>query len=234
MTLSAPIPVLKRQAKAMVRRDNIPLHQALDQVAAGEGFATWSLLAARTQTEVSGDLHSALAPGDLVLVAARPGRGKTLAALELTLAALREGRPGLVFSLDYTGAQVVERLMHLGATPAECEALQIDTSDTICADYIAERLAGQSRAVVAIDYLQLLDQRRATPPLAEQVAQLKRLAQDTGAVILCISQIDRRFETAGRDLPDLGDVRLPNPVDLSLFTKACFLGDTGRRVAAIG
>ncbi len=26
-------------------------------------------------------------------------------------------------------------------------------------------------------------------------------------------------------LPELKDVRLPNPIDLTLFTKACFLND---------
>lgn len=49
-----------------------------------------------------------------------------------------------------------------------------------------------------------------------------------------MSQIDRRFELTDKRVPDLSDVRLPNPIDLSLFDKTCFLheGDVHFEVAA--
>ena len=47
--------------------------------------------------------------------------------------------------------------------------------------------------------LQILDQRRDTPPLAQQLAELKAFA-----------------------LPRLEDLRLPNPVPLDLFDRAGF------------
>ncbi|RWX70261.1 DNA helicase, partial [Mesorhizobium sp. M2A.F.Ca.ET.039.01.1.1] len=31
------------------------------------------------------------------------------------------------------------------------------------------------------------------------------------------------YDPARRPFPDIGDIRLPNPLDLSLFDKACFL-----------
>jgi len=37
--------------------------------------------------------------------------------------------------------------------------------------------------------------------------------------------IDRAFEMSGKPLPDLSDIRLPNPVDLGRFTRTCFLHD---------
>lgn len=46
MKLSAPIFQLKRRAKLMARNNNIPLNEALDQVAQDERFAKWSLLSA--------------------------------------------------------------------------------------------------------------------------------------------------------------------------------------------
>ncbi|WP_238475577.1 hypothetical protein [Rhodophyticola sp. CCM32] len=56
-----------------------------------------------------------------------------------------------------------------------------------------------------------------------QIKTLHDFARRSGAIIVAISQIDRRFDTGAKPLPDLSDVRQPNPVDLSLFTRACFL-----------
>ena len=53
-----------------------------------------------------------------------------------------------------------------------------------------------------------------------RLQQLKRAA---GAITLVMSQIDRSFALADKTLPDLTDVRLPNPLDLRVFDKACFL-----------
>ena len=47
MEFSAPIFILKQNAKTLARREKIPLHAALDRVAQGEGFKAWSQLAAQ-------------------------------------------------------------------------------------------------------------------------------------------------------------------------------------------
>ena len=47
MKLSAPIYHLKRKAKRLSRDEGIPLHDALDRIAATEGFSAWSMLAAK-------------------------------------------------------------------------------------------------------------------------------------------------------------------------------------------
>lgn len=44
MELSAPINELKRKAKLLRRETGIPLHKALKQIAAEEGYASWSML----------------------------------------------------------------------------------------------------------------------------------------------------------------------------------------------
>jgi hypothetical protein len=43
---------------------------------------------------------------------------------------------------------------------------------------------------------------------------------------VCLSQVDRAFEDTGRRVPSVSDVRLPNPVDLSLFSKVCFIHES--------
>ena len=79
--LSAPIYRLKRRAKALSLKEKIPLHEALDRIAGQEGFAAWSLLASRLASSRPGKtLIDELVPGDLVLLGARPGHGKTLIA----------------------------------------------------------------------------------------------------------------------------------------------------------
>ena len=47
MKLSAPVYHLKRQARLLSRQRKVPLHEALDRIAAQEGFASWSLLASK-------------------------------------------------------------------------------------------------------------------------------------------------------------------------------------------
>ncbi len=226
MKLSAPIYRLKREARQLARREDLPLHAALDRIARTEGFATWSLLAARYAAGSPAEkLLGGMAAGDLLLVGARPGQGKTAFALELAAAAARNGGHGLFFTLDYTPADVLEQLRSLGIDPAALgERFGFDCSDGISAGYIIERLAqAPAGTVVAIDYLQLLDQRRSNPPLAEQVASLKRFARERGIIVVFISQIDRSYDPVTKPLPNMEDVRLPNPLDLSVFNKTCFL-----------
>lgn len=76
MRLSAPIPTLKRRARLNARKTRMPYLQALDAIAADEGFSTWSALTAATTRLKPTRLSSQLRPGELVLLAARPRRGK--------------------------------------------------------------------------------------------------------------------------------------------------------------
>lgn len=227
MRLQAPIYHLKRQAKRLSRTRGIPHHDALDQIAAAEGYQSWSHLASACKQRPAGRILAGLTGGDLLLLAARPGHGKTLLGLELAIAAAHAGRPSFVFTLDYTEPDVRARLDDLGCASAkDAGRLTIDTSDEICAGHIIDRLATvPDGAFLLIDYLQILDQKRDNPDLASQIRALKAHAEATGAIIAAISQIDRRFEQRAADLPGLADIRLPNPADLSAFTRACFLHD---------
>lgn len=228
MKLSAPIYHLKRRARLLSRAENIPLHVALDRIAVGQGFGGWSLLAAQAAANApAGKLYALLQPGDLVLIAARPGQGKTLMGLELAVEAMKSGNRSVFFSLEYSDRDCRDRFHDIGVDLAQFASLfEFDGSDFISADHIVNGLESAPRGTFAIiDYLQLLDQKRDTPMLIDQVRTLKSFARKRGVTMAFISQIDRSYDPSVKSCPDLDDVRLPNPLDLSLFDKACFLND---------
>ena len=232
MQLSQPIYQLKRRAKLLAREAAIPLHLAQDRIAQSEGYDTWSLLSAKlAEATRPASILPDLADGDMVLIAARPGQGKTLIGLRLLVDAVRAGRRAVFFTLEFTEAQVLELLGLLGAGD---DLPEIIAEDALNAASILSHLAdAPAGAVAVIDYLQVLDQRRETPPLADQVAGLRAFAQQTGSVLAFISQVDRAYDPALSSLPDISDLRLPNPVPLELFTKACFIHAGKTQVQAI-
>lgn len=228
MKLSAPVYHLKRNARRLSREKGIPLHDALDRVAAGEGFARWSLLAAKgTATLSPSDLFVQLNPGDLVLIGARPGHGKTLLSLQLTVEAMKSGGRGAFFSLEAAQGDIERSFRTIGVDWADFHPLfDFDSSDAISASYMIAKLAtARSGTFVVVDFLQLLDQKREKPALMIQVQALKSFARERGLIIAFLSQIDRSFDPVKKPLPDVDDVRLPNPLDLKLFDKTCFLHD---------
>lgn len=202
-----------------------------------EGFNGWSLLAARVSgTAPSSELLARLTAGDLVLLGVRPGHGKTMMSLGLTVEAMKAGRRGVFFTLEYTETDIVNQFQFIGEDlEAFRDRFKFDNSDAISADYIIEQLANASPGtVVVIDYLQLLDQKRENPALMEQVRALKTFARDGGLIIVFISQIDRSYDPSVSPCPGLEDVRLPNPLDLTLFNKTCFLNEGEIQIAAMG
>jgi replicative DNA helicase len=228
MRLSAPIYRLKRKARLLSREENIALHDALDHIALQEGFCSWSLLAAgASAASPACRLLARLRPGDLVLMGARPGQGKTLMSLELAVEAMKSGNRAAFFSLEYTVRDIMDRFRAIGVEWSQFDDLfEFDSSDVISADYIVEKLASAPRgSLVVIDYLQLLDQKRENAELAAQIPALKTFARDRGLIMVAISQIDRSYDPSKKPFPDIGDVRLPNLLDLTLFDKACFLNN---------
>ena len=66
-------------------------------------------------------------------------------------------------------------------------------------------------------------ERRENPELMPQVQQLRSFAQERQVIVVCLSQINRSYDPAHHTCPGIEDVRLPNPLDLSLFDRMCFL-----------
>ena len=228
MRLSAPAHKLKQRAKSLARQNHLPLNEALDSVAEQEGFKSWSLLAARLARSASPRmLLDQLSAGDLALIAARPGQGKTAFGLELVLNAVKAGRDGWFFSLEWNMPDVIYRLQKIDPSIDSIpQALSFDSSEKISADYIIDRLANVfAGTIVIIDYLQFLDQDRQKPKLQDQIRDIEKLAKKRGVVFVFISQVDRSYDLSSKKVPDIEDVRLPNPLDLSVFSPRCFIGN---------
>jgi len=234
MRLSTPIYRLKRRAKLLARDEKIPLHEAQDRIAREQGFTAWSALSSSMRAN---PLALALLPrledGDMLLLGARPGQGKTLLGLRLLLDAAREGRRAVLFTLEYTDREARERFRILGA---DLESMpEIVTSNEISADFIVRYLIGSPRGTVAvIDYLQILDQQRSKPALSEQMQLLQEFAHRSGAILGFISQIDRSFDPESNPLPGIEDIRLPNPIPAGVFSKACLLHAGEARLQRVG
>lgn len=228
MALSAPIFQLKRTAKSLSRSENIPLNQALNRVAGEEGFSSWSELASSPLSLSStACLLNELMCGELVLLGGRPRQGKTAMALRLIVEAMKRGHHGVFFTLEYNGKDVDELFAKIGANPKKFDNyFDLDNSDNIDVPYIIKKLnTAPSGTFIVIDYLQLLDQRRQSPTISIQLEALKSFVLKRGLIAVITSQIDRSYELSGKPFPNLSDVRLPNPLDLSLFNKAYFMSE---------
>ena len=226
MKLSAPIYNLKRRAKSLARQLHIPRHAALDKIAREEGFRNWSHLASSANSSsITNDKLEQFVPGELILLGARPGHGKTRLAVEHLADSIILGKHGWFFTLEWTRSEFDGCLQQLGKQAmTACSHFHFDGSDSICSDYMIERLARAKRGtVVVIDYLQILDQKRSNPDLATQLCDLKAFVKKSGISTICISQINRNYDESRNQTPSLGDIRLPNPLDLTVFDRACFL-----------
>ena len=238
MRLTAPVYQLRRKARLLSREGDIPLHQALDRIAAKKGFTGWSLLVARRFIGYAPatKLYWPAAPGDLVLVGARPGHGKTLMSLELAVEAMKSGSRAVFFTLEYTEKDVLDRFRDIGVEQSDFDGLfEFDNSDTISADYIVRKLAAAPRGtLVVIDYLQLLDQKRENPELMAQLRTLQSLARAKELILVFISQIDRSYDPSKKPLPiwKISGCRIRR-ICRSL-TKTCFLNNGEVRFRAAG
>lgn len=230
MKLSAPVYVLKSQAKNLKKDQNISLSKALDEVAKKEGYASWSLLISKHENSLPNKFSEVLDflnPADLVLVAARPGRGKSTFAAGLVSQASESGRPrSHLFTVLEREHESEQRIgIYLGSNDNKLDVCDIDSADDISADYIMgaikEKIA--PGCLIVVDYLQLMDEKRINPPIQAQIEQLKSFAREQGCIFIFLAQVDPQVDGREDQVPRLEDVRLPNPLDLGLFNKVIFM-----------
>jgi replicative DNA helicase len=230
MKLSAPIHVLKGQAKRIKVEQSLSMTEALNQIAKKEGYSSWSLLQSKQDELYPNSYDEVLDffnPGDFVIVGARPSMGKTSFTVGMFVRAINRGKAKhFFFSLAEIHKDIAGRMAIYDESLGQNNNLfELDYSDEISGDYIINKTRKEvsEGSVIVIDYLQLLDQRRANPELQVQIDNLTNYAKETGCIIIFLSQVDRNIEYKGDQRPTLEDINLPNALDLKSFNKIIFL-----------
>ena len=176
-------------------------------------------------------------PSQLVVIAARPSVGKTGFALNMLWNIAQQGHETSFFSIETTGKNVLQRLLATitgielnriknvqDLTPDELTQLtnaidQIlklgininDASTTTPQDIRAQAMKNADKTqVIFIDYLQLMstdtniDRRVAVEKISRD---LKIIANETGAIIVVLSQLNRGVESRQDKRPMLSDMK---------------------------
>lgn len=176
-------------------------------------------------------------PGQLALVAGRPGMGKTVALTQFAAAAAKT-QPTLMVTLEQTREDLTQRLI-CATTGIEFSAIRkLPWSEQLASRIIeaAPRLPLHNLAlehtartitdikrlayahhhkrglkVLVVDYLQLVTTVSNKPSREQEVSEisreLKRLALDLGIVIIAGSQFNRSADSRPDKRPQMSDLR---------------------------
>ncbi len=179
---------------------------------------------------------SGFGKSDLILLAARPGLGKTSLALNIAQNVGLKGKTVAIFSLEMSNEQLANRLLashsavdnkkfrtgeltqaewiRLGQSSsllAEANIYLDDTPDMTVAQMKAKLRRLPSLDLVIVDYLQLMSSGSKTASRQEAVSEISRsmkmMAKEFNVPVLCLSQLSRAPEKRE------GDKR-PMPSDL--------------------
>lgn len=163
--------------------------------------------------------------GDLVIVGARPGMGKTSFAMNIaTNVAKSSGKSVAIFSLEMSGEQLVTRIL---SSEALIDSYNLRTGQLTTEDWsniadVAQQLSGcdiyiddtsqmtatamksklrriPNLGMVVIDYIGLMQSTSNSDNRAQQVGEISRnlkiMAKDFGVPIVCCAQLNRGTES---------------------------------------
>ena len=175
--------------------------------------------------------------GDLVLVGARPGMGKTSFAMNIAAnVAKQTHRAVCVFSLEMSVQQLIsrmlsseamvdsyairtgnlndddwEKLAHASAELSECDIYIDDTTGQTITAMKAKLRRIQNLGLVVIDYLQLMQSDRRIDNRVQEVAEISRnlkiMAKELGVPVVTCAQLSRGPESRTDKRPMLSDLR---------------------------
>ncbi|MBE9438724.1 MULTISPECIES: DnaB helicase C-terminal domain-containing protein [Bacilli] len=178
-----------------------------------------------------------LEPTQLVVIAARPSVGKTAFALNMLLNIANQGYKTSFFSLETTGVSILKRMLATKTgieltrikemkdlTPDEITKLtsvasqilklnvDINTQSNVTTQEVRKQAlkSKDEQQVIFIDYLQLmqtdvkLDRRNGIEKISRD---LKVIANETGAIIVLLSQLSRGVESRNDKRPMLSDMK---------------------------
>lgn len=178
-----------------------------------------------------------LNPGNLYLIAARPGMGKTAFALNIAQnIAKLPSQTVAIFSLEMSKEQLVSRLL---SSEAMISTYQLRTGELSEEDWVnLSRAAGvlsaanillddtaginvlemkakcrrvKGLSLVIVDYLQLMQGATRSENRVQEVSAISRalkiMAKELGVPVLCLSQLSRGPESRTDKRPMLSDLR---------------------------
>lgn len=153
-------------------------------------------------------------PG-LILLAARPGMGKTFFALNMARI-VAEKKTAAVFSLEMSREQVSARLLVCAPSTENGRThagnIYIDDTPTLSmSDIYAKCFQLDNLGLVVIDYLQLMTWNRSGENRCQQAVEisqmLKIMSKELNVPVLCLSQLSRVVEEREDKRPILSDLR---------------------------
>lgn len=226
---------LERRNTTEPRRLSELLTQRLDAInALAEGTQTpgWPTRHAHINTSMRGGLR----PGQLIVLAARPGVGKSSFGMDLLIGLADDALPGLFISQEMPADELTDRALsnaaHVGGGAIGCGRLSDDEWGRLTEG--VERLAklqlwiddkpaqtlldirSKARSIkglklLAVDYLQLcsstLSKESRTAQVGEISRGLKALAKELGICVIALSQLNRDVEKRAGKRPQLSDLR---------------------------
>ena len=163
--------------------------------------------------------------GDLVIVGARPGMGKTSFAMNIaTNVAKSSGKAVAIFSLEMSGEQLVTRILSSEAlvdsyalrsgqlkgedwnniasvvqSLSGCDIYIDDTSAITSTEMKSKLRRLNNLGLVVIDYIGLMQTTSKSDNRAQQVGEISRnlkiMAKDFGIPIICCAQLNRGTES---------------------------------------
>ena len=192
-----------------------------------------------TPTGFSGldDTLVGMGKGDLILVGARPGMGKTSFCLNIASnVASQTKKTVCIFSLEMSCEELVSRMLssegmvdsynirsgkltpddwtnlaHAADKLAECDILIDDTTGLTVTGMKAKLRRVKNLGLVVIDYLQLMQSDRKTDNRVNEVADISRnmkiLAKELRVPVICCAQLSRGPESRTDKRPMLSDLR---------------------------
>ena len=192
-----------------------------------------------TKTGYSGldDLLVGMAAGDLILVGARPGMGKTAFALNIATNVARQSKKAVcIFSLEMSNVQLVSRILSsealvdshdlrsgklsdtdwkkladVSAYLSECNILIDDTPGITVAGMKAKLRRVKNLGLIVVDYLGLMQSDRKIDNKVQEVAEISRslklMAKELGVPLICCAQLSRGPESRTDKRPMLSDLR---------------------------
>ncbi len=175
--------------------------------------------------------------GDLVIVGARPGMGKTSFAMNIAVNVAKQKKAVAIFSLEMSGEQLVTRILssealvdssklRTGQLKTEdwdnlagvisslsgCDIYIDDTSAITTAEMKSKLRRINNLGLVVIDYIGLMQSTSNSDNRAQQVGEISRnlkiMAKDFGIPIVCCAQLNRGTESRA------GDAKKPTLADL--------------------